>query len=419
MSVRKINKKHKNSKPKNKVKVNRNSKRIMMQCKTAVNKDAVKRVNIDGVEHIIVSSFTLPDDIVMNGVLYPAEEIEKGFSSLEMTFAPVEHPKIDGDYVSAFDPRAVSAFHVGAYNANVRREDGRVHIDKYINVSDAMRTEKGKRLLDRIEELETSKSPRPIHTSVGVYLSIEHTDDIKENKDGLEYSSIGRDFVFDHDAILLDSQGAAQPNQGVGVAVNKEGDEIEIDRFSLSKESEEVEVDEASDDNADDDGALESERNKINNQQNEGEKMKELILNALKKAGVKTDGLDENQLLSAYNDLQSNDDSDDDHDDGAPDNMAEVVANAVSNAVSSEIKPLKSQIEDLQTKLNEKDESDLDALTDVVVNSGKYPDLEKDDIKKLGFDTVKKMAGNSRSSFAVDPTLTNNQGEKEAPAMPE
>ena len=43
------------------------SKKIMMQCRTLVNKDAVKRVTIDGAEHIIVSSATLPDDIVMNG----------------------------------------------------------------------------------------------------------------------------------------------------------------------------------------------------------------------------------------------------------------------------------------------------------------------------------------------------------------
>ncbi len=42
-------------------------KRRMIQCATAINKDAVRRENIDGVEHIIVSSFTLPDDIVMNG----------------------------------------------------------------------------------------------------------------------------------------------------------------------------------------------------------------------------------------------------------------------------------------------------------------------------------------------------------------
>ena len=45
------------------------SSRIMIQCRTTVNRDAVRRESIDGVEHIIVSSSTLPDDIVMNGGL--------------------------------------------------------------------------------------------------------------------------------------------------------------------------------------------------------------------------------------------------------------------------------------------------------------------------------------------------------------
>ena len=67
-------------------------KKIMIQCRTVVNKDAVKRISIDGVEHVVISSATLPDDIVMNGGLYPADEIANSFASLELTLAPVEHP---------------------------------------------------------------------------------------------------------------------------------------------------------------------------------------------------------------------------------------------------------------------------------------------------------------------------------------
>ena len=58
------------------------NERILIQCKTLVNKDAVRRESIDGVEHIIVSSATLPDDVVMNGGLYPANEILSITSSL-------------------------------------------------------------------------------------------------------------------------------------------------------------------------------------------------------------------------------------------------------------------------------------------------------------------------------------------------
>lgn len=205
----------------------------MLQCSTRVNKDSVTRKNICGVEHIIVLSSTLPDDIVMNGDLYPADEIAKSFKSLERTLAPVEHPTdSEGNYISASDPDAIHNFYAGAYNTNVTRKDGRVHIEKTINVLEAMKTDRGKRLLDRINELETSENPRAIHTSVGVYVNVESLDEPKTNSEGLKYSGIARDMVFDHDAILLDSVGAAKPSQGVGMAVNEDGNKIELSVFS-------------------------------------------------------------------------------------------------------------------------------------------------------------------------------------------
>lgn len=203
-------------------------KRIMVQCRTAVDRNAVRRETIDGVEHVIISSSTLPDDIVMNGGLYPADEIAKSFESLELTLAPVEHPHINGQFISASDPRAIHEFHAGAFNINVRRENGRVHVDKCINVTEARKTDRGKRLLDRIDELENSSDPRPIHTSVGVFLMPEELSEPKTNAEGDEFTWVARDMVFDHDAILLDSTGAAQPHQGVGMAVNSKGEEIEV-----------------------------------------------------------------------------------------------------------------------------------------------------------------------------------------------
>ena len=46
-------------------------------------------------------------------------------------------------------------------------------LDKVINVQKALKTDKGKRLLDRIEELETNEMARPIHTSVGVFVTLK------------------------------------------------------------------------------------------------------------------------------------------------------------------------------------------------------------------------------------------------------
>ena len=38
---------------------------------------------------VIVPSATLPDNIIMNGIKYPSEEIEKGYKSLNRSPAPL------------------------------------------------------------------------------------------------------------------------------------------------------------------------------------------------------------------------------------------------------------------------------------------------------------------------------------------
>ena len=210
-------------------------KRIMTQCSTPVMRDAVSRDIIDGIEHIMIKSHTLPFDIVMNGGLYPAKEIELGFSSLERSLAPIEHPtNSGGEFISASDPEAINKFYAGAYVENVRVENERIAHDFIINVQEALKSDRGRRLLDRINELETSKDPRPVHTSVGVFISVEETDGVKTNDHGQEFTWIAHDLFFDHNAILLDSVGAAQPDQGVGMAVNSKGEKCAVDVFTLN-----------------------------------------------------------------------------------------------------------------------------------------------------------------------------------------
>ena len=208
------------------------SNQRLVHCSTLVNKSAVRRETVNGVEHVVISSYTLPDNIVMNGGLYPADEIEKGYKTLERTPAPVEHPTDEnGNFIPATDPDALHNFYAGAYNTNVKRENGRVHIEKRVNVQEALKSERGKRLLDRIEELETNSEPRPVHTSVGLLLNVEQLDKPRTNAAGQSYDWVAKNMEFDHDAILLDSVGAAQPTQGVGLAVNKTGDKIDVESF--------------------------------------------------------------------------------------------------------------------------------------------------------------------------------------------
>jgi hypothetical protein len=152
----------------------------------------------------------------MNDIMYPAEEIEKGYVSLNRTPAPLKHPMINGKFVSASDPEGINIGWIGAWNENVRREKGRVHLDKVIDVERANQSEGGKAVLAAIEKGE------PVHTSTGLLCNLEAA-----NGD-VPYKHIARNLVFDHDAILLDEEGAATPAQGVGMLVNAKGETEEV-----------------------------------------------------------------------------------------------------------------------------------------------------------------------------------------------
>lgn len=212
-------------------------KRKLLFCTHKVNRANIRRENRKGVEHIILTSFTLPPDIVMNGGLYSVEERDKTFETLNRTPVTIEHPEIDAIFVSANDPELdFEGFRFGAFNENARiTDDNRIALDKVINVQKALMTEKGKRLLDRIEEIETNEKARPIHTSVGVYLDIEELDEPRTNKRGQEYTWLAKNMIFDHDAILLDSVGASTPDQGTGIGVNKENIKVEHYNCNIKK----------------------------------------------------------------------------------------------------------------------------------------------------------------------------------------
>ncbi|MFC3169231.1 hypothetical protein [Paracoccus fontiphilus] len=186
---------------------------VRVNVRSIANAAAVREVVRNGRTLKIVPSATLPDDVVMNGILYPATEIEASFASLERTPAPLGHPTVNGKFVSATDPEGINIGYIGAWNENVRREGGRVLLDKVIDVEVANRSEGGKAVLAAIE------AGGPIHTSTGLLANIE-------NSKGEGYERIARGIVFDHDAILLNEDGAATPDQGVGMLVN--GQQVEV-----------------------------------------------------------------------------------------------------------------------------------------------------------------------------------------------
>jgi hypothetical protein len=453
-------------------------KKKLIFCRTKINAKHIKREARDGVEHIVITSFTLPPDIVMNRMLYPAEEVSKSFKTLERTLAPLEHPEINGQFLSAGDPIALNGFYVGAWNENVEQiADGRIKINKIINVQEALKSDKGKRLLDRFAGMEDGSDSRAIHTSVGVFIEVDELDEPQTNAAGDEFDGIARNMVFDHDAILLDSVGAATPKSGVGIGVNKEKFDVEF----VTCDSEDVvprEPVKALDlrTNADHELSFDQITHELFNLINEGidsfEEQSWVIavfddtfifqtpndemfrsnysVSDLGDVAIQNTRLpvervvefrpinqpssDEDQTMidkikAALEKLgiEVNADMSEDDllakynealtakpgDDNADDDKSD-------DPVVNEIKALSTKIAGLESKLNSKDDDEFDKLVKVIVSSKKYEGFDADTLKTLTLDKVRSLAANCQSSVGIGSTMqVNDDGQPESYALPE
>lgn len=197
--------------------------KIRVNIRSVVNHATVREeLDVNGRMCIVVPSKTLPDDVVMNDIKYPAAEIAKSFNTLEGTPAPMGHPIVRGQYVGVGHSEAYP-FISGAINRNVKRVDGVVHLEKWIDKEYATR--------NHPSLIEAINKKQPIHTSTG--LTLERI----EVANGAEYKYEAHNMLFDHDAILLNEVGAATPEQGVGVFVNSAGDQYEVINSVLSDET--------------------------------------------------------------------------------------------------------------------------------------------------------------------------------------
>lgn len=197
----------------------------------AINASNISTTIIDGQEHYVIrGAIPIVDEVVMNGGLYTAEEINNSYQTMEGKLMPLPHPKVDGKYVSANDPRAVNTFHVGAWAQNVSKSGDKTVTDVYINKAVAATKPDGQRLINRLDEMIAGTNTDPIHLSTGLLLNKEQKSGVSKDK---KYSWIARNMQFDHIAILLDEPGAATPEEGVGMFVNADGTSSDVESVNL------------------------------------------------------------------------------------------------------------------------------------------------------------------------------------------
>ncbi|MBJ8812653.1 hypothetical protein [Citrobacter koseri] len=190
---------------------------IQINVNTKVNSQTIRRETYNGREHVVIPSYTLPANVIMNREFYPEAEITANYQSMEGTIAPLGHPTVNGEHVSAFSPEGLCTGFIGAWNRNVSLKGNRVYSEKWVDVERAMESPGGQRLMERISALESGESSEPIWSSVAVYREqIPAPEDLK--KQGADW--VVKIHSIDHDAILLDEPPAAGPEKGVGLMVN-------------------------------------------------------------------------------------------------------------------------------------------------------------------------------------------------------
>ncbi|KFI27746.1 hypothetical protein CN97_00785 [Haematobacter massiliensis] len=359
-------------------------KTVRVNIKATANTSAIRREKRGGRDKIIVPSATLPDGAVMNGIMYPAEEIEKGYATLDQTPAPLGHPTLDGQFVSASHTEAVIRNGIGAYNENVRRANGRVFLDKVIDVEFAGRTEPGKALLKAIENGEA------IHTSTGLLLELENAPT------GAGYKYIARNMFFDHDAILLDEAGAATPEQGVGMMVNKaadkDGNEIEVVNSALDEAEREL------------DWAAEYAARAVDKLERAPliERIKAAILEAV---GVKPEKTGESATNQEMDMTVSKEQFDELSGEvkslsKALSDQQAMLGTTIGEAVANAMKPLIDAQAAATNAQNAKDDEEKAALVEAVVNAGV---MDKEAAEELSLDALRRQktrTGNAAGMFA-------------------
>jgi len=208
------------------------SNQLLVNISTLVDNSAIRTETIEGVEFTVLPSKTLPKDIVMNGIMYPGDEVKRTIDTLNMTPVTLGHPVVNGKFADAYDMMSQAKHGLsGAFNKVAgQAQDGSWLVDKYIPTEALQNSTRGKIVANAIAKKQ------PIHTSTGVYLS--RVPELGTNAAGQEYEYKANIDTFNHDAILVGEIGAATPEQGVGIFVNADGEqEVEVMYCNLNLSS--------------------------------------------------------------------------------------------------------------------------------------------------------------------------------------
>ena len=374
---------------------------IRVNIKHRVNNAAIKREQRNGREVIVVPSAVAKFDTVLNNIFYPRAELEASYQQLEGLPAPLGHPVVNNQFVSARTPEAINGFWAGAWNTNPRIEGDRVFADKVIDVEFAQNSENGRKLLAAINE------GKPISTSTGLLMQREPAPE------GADYEWIGNSFAFDHDAILISETPAIGTADGVGMMVNSAGEQVEVVNSELEMDDDLITM-----------MAWEmvNEYDKAEKRQRNGG-LVERIKNAVRAvlSGDKTEeaaGLHTNSQTSTEEPQMTTEELQ-----AMLDKQAETLQANQAQAIADAVKPLQDKLDAINAEAAAAAEAEKTTLVETVVEAKL---ATEDEAKALDVNALRIMARNCKALKSADHALnggrldtTNSADDSKYDTLPE
>ena len=136
-----------------------------------------------------------------------------------------------------------------------------------------------------------------------------------------------------------------------------------------------------------------------------GNAMNELILNALKAAGIEVADLDDAALFAKYNELLATNEQS---------TASASEGTAIAEAITNALEPVVNRLEAIEAGQTAKTDAERDVYAKQVAESGLYPNLDLESAKCLPVEKLKEMAANCTPSFGIPLTQVANSSEAES-----
>ncbi|HDT5352459.1 TPA: DUF2213 domain-containing protein, partial [Enterobacter hormaechei subsp. steigerwaltii] len=133
--------------------------------------------------------------------------------------------------------------------------------------------------------------------------------------------------------------------------------------------------------------------------------MKEKMIAALNAAGVKTEGLTDDQVWDAYNQQMLKNDG------GGDPDQAQINSDVITAAVNAALTPLNEKLSKLETQLQANAESELKTKRDAV--KAKFSFMTEAAVNSLSGDALNDLYSQCQTSTGLNPAFQGNGAQSE------